>query len=99
MEGPNSATHAREIARAPKALFEVVVEGMQESSLGRGDGSAWMDNREGKPPCRPKNPLDGVGHPWKIGNIHEREIADNSIEGGVGKIVKMLRITLEIGDT
>src|ERR1700680_2694774 len=47
MEGPDSATHAREIARAPKALFEVVVEGMQESSLGRGDGGAWMDNHEG----------------------------------------------------
>ena len=58
-----------------------------------------MDNREDKPPSRSKNPLDGVGRLGKIGNIHEREIADNSIEGGVGKTVKMLRIALEIGDT
>src|ERR1700730_18419548 len=98
MEGPNSATHAREIARAPKALFEVVVEGMQEGSLGRGDGSAWMDDRVEKPPSSAKNPLDGVGRLGKIGNLQEREIAHNSIEPGVAKAVKMLRIALEIGD-
>ena len=51
-----------------------------------------MDKREDEPASRAQNAPDDGGSLGKIGDIHEREIAHHSIEGGAGKTVQLLAL-------